>query len=88
MDGNIFNDCNSPVKEGHGNLKIKKGTLRAAQKKKRKKKKFTVSECSFVILYHLHLLYCLLKYVVATWGYVTGSCGATAYDLATGTVTN
>lgn len=36
-----------------------------------------------MILYHLHLLYCLLKYVVATYGYVTGSRGATAYVLAT-----
>lgn len=75
------------LKKGMEIWKSKKERF-AQRKKKRKKNKFTVSECSFVILYHLHLLYCLLKYVVATWGYVTGSCGATAYDLATGTVTN
>lgn len=34
MDGNIFNDCDNQVKEGHGNSKIKKE--RFAQRKKRK----------------------------------------------------
>lgn len=34
MDGNIFNDCDNQVKEGHGNSNIKKE--RFAQRKKRK----------------------------------------------------
>lgn len=49
----------------------------------RKKSCFTVSECNYVTLYHLHLLYCLLNYLVVTWGYVvTGFCGTAAYILS------
>lgn len=48
-----------------------------------KKTCFTVSECNYVTSYHLHLLYCLLNYLVVTWGYVvTGFRGTTAYILA------
>lgn len=41
---------------------------KAKKREKRRKKKscFTVSECSRVTLYHLHLLYCLLNYLVVT----------------------
>lgn len=36
------------------------------RKKKEKKSCFTVSECNCVTSYHLHLLYCLLNYLVVT----------------------